>query len=344
MAGKSPFAAVFLLFFLVASVSGHGSKEDDENSPDKPDLRAKELILVKIWCLILVFAGTFIGGISPYFLKWNESFLVLGTQFAGGVFLGTSMMHFLSDSNETFGDLTDVEYPFAFMLACAGYLLTMASDVVISFLYGRREERGDAENGGAAGSSQVSKYGGYGHTHSNVQLFGPGPCTLAEAGIGNVSSLGDSILLIVALCFHSVFEGIAIGVAETKDDAWRVLWTVCLHKIFAAIALGIALLRMIPERPLLSCSAYAFAFAISSPIGVVIGIVIDATTQGTVADWIYAISMGLACGIFIYVSINHLLSKGYAPQKPALVDSPFYKFLAVLLGVTVIAIVMIWDT
>lgn len=27
------------------------------------------------------------------------------------------------------------------------------------------------------------------------------------------SSLGDSIMLIVALCFHSVFEGIAIGVA-----------------------------------------------------------------------------------------------------------------------------------
>lgn len=27
------------------------------------------------------------------------------------------------------------------------------------------------------------------------------------------SSLGDSVLLIVALCFHSVFEGIAIGVA-----------------------------------------------------------------------------------------------------------------------------------
>ena len=31
--------------------------------------------------------------------------------------------------------------------------------------------------------------------------------------------VGDSILLIVASCFHSIYEGIAIGVAETKDDA-----------------------------------------------------------------------------------------------------------------------------
>jgi zinc transporter 1/2/3 len=101
---------------------------------------------------------------------------------------------------------------------------------------------------------------------------------------------------------------------------------------------------MIPDRPLFSCVAYAFAFAISSPIGVAIGIIIDATTQGAVADWIYAISMGLACGVFIYVSINHLLAKGYLPQKLVSVDTPLYKFCAVLLGIGVIAIVMIWDT
>lgn len=159
-----------------------------------------------------------------------------------------------------------------------------------------------------------------------------------------MGSLGDSILLIVALCFHSVFEGIAIGVADTKADAWKALWTISLHKIFAAIAMGITLLRKIPNRPLLSSVAYAFAFAISSPIGVAIGIIIDATTQGAVADWIFAISMGLACGVFIYVAINHLLSKGYIPQKTVTADTPSLKFFAVLLGIGVIAVVMIWDT
>ena len=32
--------------------------------------------------------------------------MVLGTQFARGMVLGTAMMHFLSDANETFEDLT----------------------------------------------------------------------------------------------------------------------------------------------------------------------------------------------------------------------------------------------
>ncbi|KAI3675810.1 hypothetical protein L1987_85406 [Smallanthus sonchifolius] len=318
------FTSFLLLLILSASAHGGGDDDDgDTSDAPKPNLRSRSLILVKIWCLIIVFFGTFIGGVSPYFLKWNEGFLVLGTQFAGGVFLGTAMMHFLSDANETFEDLTTVEYPFAFMLACGGYLLTMFADSVISYVYGKNSSSGVEDQG-------ENRNGKDGTAHPKI-------------GISSASSLGDSILLIVALCFHSVFEGIAIGIADSKADAWKALWTISLHKIFAAIAMGIALLRMIPDRPFLSCASYAFAFGISSPIGVAIGIVIDATTQGRVADWIFAISMGIACGVFIYVSINHLL-RGYQAQKPSSVDTRHHKLLAVTLGLGVIAVVMIWDT
>ncbi|KDP39292.1 hypothetical protein JCGZ_01049 [Jatropha curcas] len=326
------FLSLFLSTLLLATAHGGSGHEDDadaDSGSDAPvNLRAKPLILVKIWCLILIFIGTLVAGVSPYFMKWNEGFLVLGTQFAGGVFLGTALMHFLSDANETFGDLTSKEYPFAFMLASAGYLITMLADCVISYVYGKgsNEVNGDLE------------------LQDNVQRGKTNQQETSHSHFATVSSFGDSILLIVALCFHSIFEGIAIGVAETKADAWKALWTISLHKLFAAIAMGIALLRMIPDRPLLSCVAYAFAFAISSPVGVAIGIVIDATTQGRVADWIFAISMGLACGVFIYVAINHLLSKGYKPLNAVSVDTPFFRLVAVLLGIGVIAVVMIWDT
>ncbi|KAK9152408.1 hypothetical protein Syun_010717 [Stephania yunnanensis] len=338
------FALSLLLLVLSAAVHGGPDDDDDESSASPgPDLRSKGLVLVKIWCLILVFFGTFLGGVSPYFLKWNEGFLVLGTQFAGGVFLGTAMMHFLSDSNETFGDLTSVEYPFAFMLACGGYLLTMLADCVISHVY-EKETSGAQIQGGSHWHQSKTGSTGASISRSSMQIEEGKGGVMPKPSSAIARSMGDSILLIVALCSHSVFEGIAIGVAETKADAWKALWTISLHKIFAAIAMGIALLRMIPDRPLLSCLSYAFAFAISSPIGVAIGIVIDATAQGAVADWIFAISMGLACGIFIYVSINHLLAKGYVSEAPLLVNAPHYKLMAVVLGVGVIAVVMIWDT
>ncbi|KAL8139760.1 hypothetical protein V2J09_005781 [Rumex salicifolius] len=331
--GRSFFNTLFFLVLCLLIIHARAD-QDDAVSDTKPNLRAKSLILVKIWCLIIIFFGTFIGGVSPCVFRWNDAFLVVGTQFAGGVFLGTALMHFLSDANETFGDLTSKEYPFAFMLASVGYLLTMLADCAILYLYKRQEQthNRDSEEGKSA--------------NGTTNVITPQDCEASSHHhhIAMASSVGDTILLIVALCFHSVFEGIAIGVSETESDAWKALWTISLHKIFAAIAMSIALLKMAPNRPFLSCAAYAFAFAISSPIGVAIGIVIDATTQGTVADWIFAISMGLACGVFVYVSVNHLLAKGYKPQKSVWVDTPFWKFLAVFMGVGVIAVVMIWDT
>ncbi|XP_043689308.1 zinc transporter 11-like [Telopea speciosissima] len=358
-----PLLSLSVLLLLVLSAYAHGGHHHhDDNSgvssdepPAKPELRSKTLIFVKIFCLILEFVVTFVAGISPYFMKWNQGFLVLGTQFAGGVFLGTALMHFLSESDGTVKDLAPTkDYPFAFMLCCLGYLLTMLADCVISHVFAKQ---------GSSSRGYVYQFYFMGDSVSKKQLQwrgltvsgNKGKQKVDEAGVAQsakgppppaavvASSIGDSVLLIVALCFHSVFEGIAIGVAETTGEAWRALWTISLHKVFAAIAMGIALLQMIPNRPILSCAAYTLAFAISTPIGVVIGIVIDSTTQGVVADWIYAISMGFACGVFIYVSINHLLSKGYSPPTPDPVDTPHIKFLAVLLGVAVIAVVMIWD-
>lgn len=139
------FSILFFIFLL--SVSAHSGHDDDGDTDSDaggegggevaPNLRARSLILAKVWCLIVIFVATFVSGVSPYVFKWNEGFLVLGTQFAGGVFLGTAMMHFLSDANEMFGDLTEKEYPFAFMLACVGYLITMLADCVISSILGK---------------------------------------------------------------------------------------------------------------------------------------------------------------------------------------------------------------
>ena len=55
-------------------------------------------------------------------------------------------MLFLSDANETFEDLTEKKYPFAFMLASFGYLLTMLGDCVISHVFSK-QNRGNEFGG-----------------------------------------------------------------------------------------------------------------------------------------------------------------------------------------------------
>nr|GMC74475.1 zinc transporter 11-like [Ipomoea batatas] len=319
-----------LFLFLVVSASAHGGHDDDTSDSDveysPPNLRTWSLILVNIWCLILVFAA----GICPYFLRLNKELLVLGTRLTAAVFLGTgrtAMMHLLKDANETFEELSGKKYPFAFMLASCGYLLLMFTGCVISYIYGKHtnggsdtptvdlELQGNAEGGNLNGQSELQQQQVMDETEENHYFL----------------ARGDSLLLIFALCFHSVFEGIAIGVAG--DDDWKALWTIliCFHKIFAAVSMGIAL---IPDRPLSSYIAYALAFAISSPAGVSIGIVIHVTTQlGSVADWTYSISIHLAYGAFIFISINHLLSR-----PPVVVEKPYHKFVALLIGIGINAL------
>lgn len=318
-------SVVFLLAIQFSFTTVHGDGGSALN------LHAKGLILVKVYCLIIFFVSTFGFGISPYFLRWNESFLLLGTQFAGGVFLGTSLMHFLSDSTSTFQSLTTLGYPFSYMLACAGYLLTMLGDVVIGYV---AEKSARAEG--------KTRPGGHG---SDLDEEAKADFMVEQNPLFlKTTSIGDTVLLILALCFHSVFEGIAVGIAPTEAEAWKNLWIISLHKVFAAMSMGIALLKMLPKNPFLLTATYSLAFAISSPVGVGIGIAIDATTQGARANWVYAISMGLACGVFVYVAINHLIAKGFKPHSPSYYDTPSFKFLAVFLGIAIIAIVMYWDT
>nr|GMC72378.1 zinc transporter 11-like [Ipomoea batatas] len=273
-------------------------------------MRPWSFILVNILCRILVF----VGGIFPYFLRLNEGFLVRGTKFATTVFLVTDrtvMVHLLTHAKKN---------PlFSFMVTSCGYLVVMFAGCVISHIYGGSntptvdlELQGNAAEGGNLnGQSQLQHH--------------------------DFLALEDSLPLIFALCFHSFFEGIGIGVAGDTKAAGDV-WTICFQKIFAAVAMGIALLRMIPDRPLSSYIAYALTFAISSPTGVSIGILIHATTQASVADWIYSISIHLAYGAFLFISINHLLSKGYGPQPPVAVHKPYHNLLAILLAIGIMTV------
>ncbi|CAM6095350.1 unnamed protein product [Calypogeia fissa] len=216
--------SVLLLALLAAPIA---AQNGDGAESSAPDLKAKGLALVKVYCLVIIFFATFLPGVSPYYLRWNAAFLVLGIQFAAGVFLATAMLHFLGDSNSTFEQLTTKTYPFAFMLAVTGYLLTMLADFIIQHVYSRRVAANrspfDVEADNFVTGGELQPEGG---KKSNVLRQSGTDDTIhniVKATLMRRASLGDAMLLIFALCFHSVFEGIAIGIASTQYDAWRNL-------------------------------------------------------------------------------------------------------------------------
>lgn len=211
---KSTLFLLSILFLCFSLILSHGGIDDgDEEETNQPppatvvNLRSKSLVLVKIYCIIILFFSTFLAGISPYFYRWNESFLLLGTQFSGGIFLATALIHFLSDANETFRGLKHKEYPYAFMLAAAGYCLTMLADVAVAFVaVGSNKNHGGAS---VVGESRVDDEGAVKEEGRREIKSG---VDVSQALI-RTSGYGDTALLIFALCFHSIFEGIAIGLS-----------------------------------------------------------------------------------------------------------------------------------
>lgn len=338
-----------ILLLLLLAAYAHGGINADPTPTEPPDPRSKSIILVKVWSSIIFFVATFLARVSPHLLKRNERLIQVGAQFAGGVFLGTALLQFLSDSDQAFEHLKakdkyDYYYPFAFLLASVGYLLTLLVDCIVLWVHRKQRRRSDGVTARLQGAIQQRKsISSIGTSQSQIPVD-DATDQFTKALFVKATSFIDSVLLIILFCFQSVFQGISIGVTTTQNRVWRALWTVTLHKVFVAIAMGLSFLRTIPEPPLLSCIAYAFALAISCPVGVAIGIVIDATSPGIALDWIYAVFMGLASGVLVYVSVNHILSEGYLPQGRVSVDAPHHKFLAVLLGIAAVAVVMIWDT
>lgn len=142
------------------------------------------------------------------------------------------------------------------------------------------------------------------------------------------------IMLIVALSFHSVFEGMAIGLQSTFSGILSSFIAVSMHKLIMAFCAGVELLVLGSKRSVFICSMVAFALI--CPIGISIGTIItevDGTgnSQETNPSLGIASLQGLACGTLLYVTFFEVLTRTKGNEMASLIN-----FISVLLGFVVI--------
>lgn len=151
-------------------------------------------------------------------------------------------------------------------------------------------------------------------------------------------ALADLVLLVFALCFHAIFEGLAIGLTDTVFHVWNLTLTIVLHKFFEGAALGTSLTAQKRDRSWLVFFLYAFGFSITAPVGIAIGIILDSTEEPRSAQWVETIGNGFAAGVFIYVAISHLLVKSFRPGPRDRWFTPFLKWGFLALGVLTLSL------
>ena len=111
-------------------------------------------------------------------------------------------------------------------------------------------------------------------------------------------------ILIAALSFHSIFDGLALGSTSTNTQFNAVAFAVCAHKPVASFALGSMLIPHVSSSSELG-RLMGF-FAITSPIGVAIGLMLLALHEDGDAEGVArtsALCQSLAAGTFLYVAI-----------------------------------------
>uniref|UniRef100_A0A6P4FLV5 Zinc transporter ZIP1 n=1 Tax=Drosophila rhopaloa TaxID=1041015 RepID=A0A6P4FLV5_DRORH len=166
----------------------------------------------------------------------------------------------------------------------------------------------DLEQQKFASSKPQHQTNGHGHSHGHGHGHSHLPVIADDASAGDMlaSSL-RGLFIVSALSLHELFEGMAIGLESSASSVWFMFGAVSAHKLVLAFCVGVELI--VARTRMTLAIVYVLTFAVVSPLGIGIGILINHGQETTGPSLVSAILQGFACGTLIYVVFFEILSK-----------------------------------
>ncbi len=254
--------------------------------------------------LISIIAVIFVGAMGGIFsLKLSESknsrrLFSLGNSFAAGVFLAAGLLHMLPDANEGFSQFGD--FPWAYLGCAIGFIMILFLERVV--LAGHH-----------AVAESLEKHS---DEHERKLSF-------------------HLMILTLILSVHSIIAGIALGTERSLRHSAIILFAIVAHKGSASFALAINLLKEQTKKKIVYLIISLFCFM--TPLGIVLGILINHLMSGVPQQIATASFDALAAGTFLYVSILGIAHEEFSEHKDKM-----WKFIMMCIGIAVMAVVAIW--
>ena len=107
--------------------------------------------------------------------------------------------------------------------------------------------------------------------------------------------------IICSLSVHSIFEGIATGLASDVSDCLTLVIAIVAHKWAAAMSLGFSLISVFEQQKIVTI-IMIIIFSLSTPLGVLIGALISEDS-----DLVTIIFNSLAAGTFVYIACSEII-------------------------------------
>lgn len=196
------------------------------------------------------------------------------------------------------------------------------------------EEQRERGHGHGHGSIDEHDDGGHGHGHghghgsSNGNGHGHGHHGHGH-GVGTNFSNTGAIVLMCSLSFHSIFEGVLIGTADSVETVWVLIVIIAGHKWAEVLAIANTLT---PEQRQgrLACILLSI-FSLSSPLGTVLGWIVEELKDGDNSGWasqLECVLNALSVGSLFYIGFVEVIPEEFTGSKNSM-----KKFGLLLLGI-----------
>ncbi|XP_072701202.1 zinc transporter ZIP3 [Ciconia boyciana] len=307
-----------------------------------------KIVVTKVLCLLGICVLMLAGSLLPVKIieadyekaHRSKKVLALCNSFGGGVFLATCFNTLLPAVREKLNEVlrqgnVTTDYPVAETIMMVGFFVTVFVEQLILTFQKEKPSFIDLETFNAGsdvgsdseyespfiassrGRTLYSEHGHHSHSHGlNIQeLSRSSPLRL--------------IGLVFALCTHSIFEGLALGLQEEGGKVMSLFVGVAIHETLVAVALGISMAKT--SLPLKDAVKMAVTVSLMIPLGISIGMGIE-STQNAASNITSLLLQGIAGGTFLFITFFEILAKELEDKNDRLL-----KVLFLVLGYTALA-------
>ena len=270
--------------------------------------------------------------------------------FAAGVFLGTCLLDLFPGVRDKIADgLNQLDivssFPLSEFIMAFGLFLIMIVEQIVLHAKDRHRENNSQQRRSLLSNNtnhyrtcaqKISDRATTNNTHSDVG-FAPLPTNDTDSDDGHDHAsevqIDDnhtmrSIVLVMALSLHSVFEGLAVGLQKTTAAVLSIFAALALHKTVLAFSLGLNLVQTnLSVKNIIKSN---LLFAVTSPIGIGAGIGLMDIASPVVHSLLNGILQGIASGTFLYVVFFEILPHEFNSKENQ--PDRLLKLLCLLVG------------
>ncbi|XP_043718458.1 zinc transporter 6, chloroplastic-like [Telopea speciosissima] len=321
---------------------------------------------LKLISMVVIFFTSIIGISSPVLLArlfqgkpiYEKALLVIKC-FAAGVILSTSLVHVLPDA---FAALSDCQvathhpwkdFPFSGLVTLIGALLALLVDVTAtSHVHGNKPS-----NYTPIGTQEETSIDSSLEKKTKVKVepqieLGVMPVSCHDGGNKEQEELAKlkqklvSQVLEIGIIFHSVIIGVTMGMSQNQCTIRPLVAALAFHQIFEGMGLGGCIAQA--GFGLGTTSYMCFLFSVTTPMGIVMGMVVLSVTgyndNSPSALILEGLLGSLSSGVLIYMALVDLIAADFFHNKMMSSEPWITKvsYIALVLGSASMSVLAIW--